>query len=99
MAGAGALKDSALIEAFSAAYDEASRWCMEHPDETAKLAVKYVPQLKEEGVAEAMRHVGLKSVDALEAQEDLEDFYRVLLNSKPALVGGKIPDKGFYYHP
>ncbi len=99
MAGASVLSDSSLIASFSAAYDEAARWCMEHPDETAKLAVKYIPQLKEKGVAEAMRHVQLKAVNAVDAQKELEDFYQVLLNSKPALVGGKLPDQEFYYHP
>ena len=97
MAGARVLGDSALVEKFNKEYKKAAVWCMEHPEETAKIAVKHIPQLKEEAVAEAMRNVTLVSVDAGDAKERLEAFFNILMVSKPALVGGKLPDSNFYY--
>jgi NitT/TauT family transport system substrate-binding protein len=97
IAGATILNDSTLISNFSKEYKKAAVWCANHPDETARLAAKYVPQLKEAAIAEAMRNVLLKAVDANEARTDLENFYKVLMNSDPSIVGGKLPDSAFYY--
>ncbi len=97
MAGGEILKDTALIQKFNIEYKKAAEWCMENPEETAKMVVKHIPQLNEKGVAEAMRNVTLKAVEANDAREKLEAFFTVLKNSKPALVGGKLPDDNFYF--
>ena len=97
VAGESILKDTVLVQDFIKAYSKATEWCMKHPVETAELAVKYVPQLNKKGVEEAMRNVMLKSVRASEARPKLEQFYGVLLNSRPALVGERLPDEEFYY--
>lgn len=97
MAGSEILKNPELVKQFNIEYKKATEWCMAHPEETAKIVVKYIPQLNEKGVAEAMRNVVLKSVDAHEARPKLEAFYTVLHASKPALVGGKLPDDNFYF--
>lgn len=97
VAGGSILQDSLTIDIFSKAYAETSEWCARHPEETAKIVVKYLPQLNEKGIAEAMRNVLLKTIDANEAKSDLENFYGVLMKSNPGIVGGKLPDDNFYY--
>ena len=98
MAGSEILKDTELLKEFTAEYKKAAEWCMAHPEETAKMVVKHIPQLNEKGVAEAMRNVTLRADDAKDAKERLEAFYTVLKNEKPALIGGKLPDNEFYFN-
>ena len=97
MAGSEILKNPELVKEFSAEYKKAAKWCMAHPEETAKMIVKYIPQLNEKGVAEAMRNVILKAVDAQDGRKKLEAFFTILEASKPALIGGKMPDDNFYF--
>ena len=97
MAGSEILKNPELLKVFTAEYKKAALWCMAHPEETAKMVVKHIPQLNEKGVAEAMRNVTLRADDAKDIRVKLEAFYTVLKNDKPALVGGKLPDSGFYF--
>lgn len=91
------LKNKTLIDTFNKEYKKAAEWCMQHPDETAKMVMKYIPQLNEAGLSLAMRNVTLRSDDSQEAKDRVNAFYKVLLESKPALVGGKLPDDNFYY--
>ena len=91
-------KNKELLEKFNKEYKKAAEWCMNNPEETAKMVVEYVPQLNEKAVAEAMRNVTLKSIDAKDVKEKLEEFYTILHKSKPALVGGKQPNNNFYFN-
>jgi len=86
MAGSEILKNKEVIELFNLEYEKASKWCVEHPKETAKLAVKYIPQLDEKGVEIAMKNVKLEPISAIKSKDRLEQFYQVLLDSKPILV-------------
>ncbi len=97
IAGGDVLKDTALVNAFIAEYKEATQWCMAHPQETAEIVVKYIPQLNQKGVEEAMRNVSLHADNAQQAEPMLKAFYQVLYDSKPALIGGKMPDESFYF--
>lgn len=97
VAGGSIINDTLIMKTFAKAYAEASEWCATHPEETAKLVVKYIPQLSEKGITEAMKNVLLKTVDAGNAKNELEQFFSVLIKSNPGLVGGKLPDNGFYY--
>ncbi|HBS12923.1 MAG TPA: hypothetical protein DEO36_10360 [Flavobacteriaceae bacterium] len=97
MAGSDILKNPKLLKAFNTAYKKATEWCMEHPEETAKMVVKHIPQLNENAVTDAMKNVLLKSIDANEVRPKLEAFYKVLHKSKPELIGGKLPDDVFYF--
>lgn len=97
MAGSTVSGNKALVHQFTQAYDEATKWCMKNPEAIAKLVVKHIPELNEAAVAEAMRNVTLRADDAYQSRERIEQFYNVLLSSKPAVIGGKMPDDGFYY--
>ncbi len=91
------LKDTNTIDLFNREFAKATKWCMKHPEETAKMVVKYVPQLDEVGVTKAMQNVLLKDVRAKDAKEKLDSFFSILKKSKPALIGGELPDSNFYY--
>ena len=90
-------RDTALVNRFLEEYQNGVDWCLAHPEETAKLAVKYIEVLKEEGVAEAMRHVTLRSTPAPQAKAALIPFFEVINEGDAAKIGGKLPDNDFYW--
>ncbi len=97
MAGSKILKHPDVVRRFIAEYKEATKWCMKHPGEVAKMVIKYIPQLNEKGVEEAMKNVTLRADDALKSQKALIPFFKILYKSKPSLIGGKMPDANFYF--
>ena len=58
---------------------------------------KRIDALTPEGVADAVKADDAKIVVGKEARPELEFFYRQLLEMQPGLVGGKLPDDGFYF--
>ncbi|WP_300363525.1 ABC transporter substrate-binding protein [Hydrogenimonas sp.] len=85
-----------VIEAFMKAYDEAAKWYKTHPEEAAKLVVKYTKMFNEEAIADSIAHVQLDVVPAKKAKEDVEFFFKQLQKRDPKMIGGKLPDEGFY---
>ena len=92
-----ALADPALVEKFQKAYAASLAWCEKHPEECGKLVAKRVDMLAPEGVADSVRVDNAVFVTAREAKPELEFFFGLLHARQPALVGGKLPDGGFYY--
>jgi len=97
MAVVGKMRDNAeAVEAFEKAYEEATKWYKAHPKEAAKLVVKYVKMFNEEAVADSIAHVRFEVVPAKEARADVEFFFTQLKKRNPKMIGGKLPDEGFY---
>ena len=95
----GQLGNAALIERFQQAHAEAIQWCKAHPEECGKMVVKHIDTLTPEAVADAMRVDKAELVSASQARPELEFFYQQLAQMQPGLIGGKLPDDGFYYQP
>ncbi len=85
-----------ILEIFQREYAAAIKWSKLHPEEMGKLAEKYIPGLKPEPVAEALRHVSLKFVTAQKARTSLERFFTALKEGNLASIGGKLPEGNFY---
>ena len=63
-------------------------------------AAPYVDYLTEQGYTVALAGVSRANIlpkFAAEARSDIETYLTVLLNFKPQLIGGKLPDEDFYY--
>lgn len=88
-----------ITKRFLEEYKKALKWYKENPKEAGKLTEKYFPMLKSEAVADSISHIRLNDIDALEAKEELEFFYQTLYDDNPKLIGGKLPDSGFYFKP
>ena len=86
----------AEAEAFEKAYGESVAWVNEHPAEAAALAEKHLG-LKAPMVAKSIPFMGLEYRRAVDAEAELDKFYRVLFDFDPQTVGGKVPDKGLLY--
>lgn len=91
------LDEPALIGKFQEAYAASLLWCENNPDECGRLVAGKFDMLTPEGIADAVRVDNAVFVTAKDARPELEFFLGVLYAREPALVGGKLPDSGFYY--
>lgn len=91
-----AKNDAPLVERFQSAYAASLKWCNEHADACGAMVAKKVEMLTPEAVADSIRLGRNQVLTAQQARPELEAFFNVLLNKQPAIVGGKLPDAGFY---
>lgn len=89
-------QDAAFIERIQVAYDSALRECLADREACARSVAARIDLLSAEAVADALAVSPLEAVPALAARGELEFFYGVLAERNPALVGGRLPDDGFY---
>ena len=61
------------------------------------MVIKTIPMLEESGLVDSIEHVILKNITAQNSKNDLEFFFEVLLENDKKIIGGKLPDSGFYY--
>lgn len=90
-------KNKEEVDKFIDKYRKSVDFVNKDKEEASKLIEKYgiVPKAK---VAEiAIPKCNIVFIDAKDAKDDLEEFYKILLKNNPKSVGGKIPDDKFYY--
>jgi len=88
--------DAALTARFQAAYASSLKWCAEHADACGVLVAKRAEMLSADAVADSIKMGQNRVVAADQARAELEAFFSILLAKQPALLGGKMPDAGFY---
>jgi NitT/TauT family transport system substrate-binding protein len=89
--------DDAVIRRFTEEYAKATQWCLDNPEEAGKIVAARIDLLTPEAVADSIKVAQFRHVPAQEARPELEHFFGVLHETTPALIGGKLPDDGFYY--
>ena len=88
--------DSALVQRFQAAYAKSLKWCEDNAEACGAMVAKRTEMLTAEAVADSIRTSQYRFVTADQARPELEQFFRLLMDKQPALVGGKLPDAAFY---
>ncbi len=86
-----------LLKRFQEEYAKSAQWCLDNPVEAGKLVSKNIEMLSPEGVADSLGWTNIDVKSGKESRAELEFFYNQLMQSTPALVGGKLPDNEFYY--
>jgi NitT/TauT family transport system substrate-binding protein len=89
--------DPEAVAWFEARYAEALEWCRERPDEAGELAHRLFPDYPAKAVADSVRVSQFKAVPALEAREDLEFLFKILMEDDPDKIGGRMVPDGFYW--
>ncbi len=89
--------DADVVKRFNDEYNKALSWYKSNPTKAGALVAKNIKMFTPEAVADSIAHVKLASKDAQGSKKDLEQFFGVLLENEPKLIGGKLPDDGFYY--
>ena len=90
-------KEPELIKRFNNEYKKALEWYKANPKEAGVETAKALPMLDAEALADSINYLTLKNVNATQSKERLNKFLEVLMKSEPKLIGGKIPDDGFYF--
>jgi NitT/TauT family transport system substrate-binding protein len=90
-----------VIAAFEREYEAAVAWMLADPGEAGRLVETELPELglKAEVMAASLQSITWKYTPAAEARVDLEAFYQALTELSPQVIGGTLPDDGFYYAP
>lgn len=85
-----------VIESVQAELKKAIVWTKDNPTQAAELGTKYLG-LKPKTIELSLTRTQLDMVTGLAAKEDLEFWFSRLMEKNPKLLGGKLPDAGFYY--
>jgi NitT/TauT family transport system substrate-binding protein len=97
MAVLGRMTNKNIIARFMEEYDKSLAWYMSHPQEAGVLVADKIELLSEEGVADSISHINMKSVRAVDAKDKMEFFFNVLKEEDPKSIGGHLPQDSFYY--
>lgn len=98
MVALGAVLDRPdVVARFETEYKKSLQWTIDNPIEAGELVASTIELITPEAVADSIAVTRFEATRASDAREELEFFYQRLLDENPALVGGKLPDMGFYY--
>ncbi len=86
-----------VIQRFIEEYAKATQWVLDNPEAAGDMVAERISLLIPEAVADSIKTAQFKTVTAPEARPELEQFFQMLLDNMPAVMGGKLPDDGFYY--
>jgi NitT/TauT family transport system substrate-binding protein len=86
------------IKRFMEEYSQAVEWLKDNPDEAGILGSE-VEQLGFEAkpVAASIKNTKWDFVQVKDCRGDIEIFFTALMDLDPAVIGGHLPDEGFYY--
>lgn len=85
-----------LVRRFGREYEKALLWTLENPEAAGELVERYLG-LQGDMIVAAMPRLGLAYRDAPDAADEVEDFFGVLHDFSPDLIGKTIPDEAFYW--
>ncbi len=88
-----------VIQRFMEEYEKATQWVKDNPDEAGIMVAERIEMLTPEAVSDSIKVSQFQHVTAPDARDELEYFFNILLQDSPSLIGGKMPDDGFYYQP
>ncbi|MBT9144048.1 MAG: hypothetical protein DDT29_02462 [Dehalococcoidia bacterium] len=88
-----------VIDEFIRQYRLAVEWMVANPVLAGQMAEEHLPKLgfKAGPVAASLANITWNHVQARDARGDLEAFFTILMELSPEVVGGALPDEGFYY--
>ncbi|MFH1833407.1 MAG: ABC transporter substrate-binding protein [bacterium] len=101
VATAGVMDKPEVVAAFQREYQAAVDWMLANPEEAGRLMETSLPELglKAAPMTAALQNITWEYTPAAEARASLEAFYQALSGLSPEIIGGRLPDDGFYYSP
>ncbi|SDR47719.1 ABC transporter substrate-binding protein [Pseudovibrio sp. Tun.PSC04-5.I4] len=84
-----------LIDGFHQACITGTEWVKANPKEAAAVAAESIT-LPAPIIAKSIPYTHLVADRAKEVKAELEQFYSILAEKNPAIIGGRLPDADFY---
>ncbi|WP_068088452.1 ABC transporter substrate-binding protein [Polycladidibacter stylochi] len=85
-----------VVEAFQNACETSVDAIAQNPQEAAKIASAHL-KLPAPIIMKSLPNSNLTATRASTVREEIEQFYTILAEDNPAIIGGKLPDTAFYY--
>jgi NitT/TauT family transport system substrate-binding protein len=100
IATAAVLDKIEVVAAFEREYKAAVQWMLDNPEEAGTLVETQLPQLglKAAVMTASLQNITWRYTTAVDARASLEAFYQALSELSPEVIGGKLPDDGFYFN-
>lgn len=89
--------NATVVERFEEEYVKALEWYKTNTKEAGELVASHIDFLSKEAVSDSITHVQLEAISAQKSKKELEEFFTILHEIEPKLIGNKLPDEGFYY--
>ncbi|MBO5789225.1 MAG: ABC transporter substrate-binding protein [Clostridia bacterium] len=89
-------KNKSKLSKFLEEYEASTTYVNEHPEEAAAWVEKYIG-VKAPIATQAIPRCNITYMAGQEMYQALSAYYEVLYSVNPTSVGGKLPDKAFYY--
>lgn len=86
-----------FVAEFLKEYEASVNWVNENPKDASLLVEKNEIMPSAALVEKAIPYSGITFSDAMTEKDGLHSFYKVLFDSNPASIGGKLPDDAFYF--
>lgn len=86
-----------VIEKLQKQLAQSVQFLNEQPAEGAEILAKYQDGLEAPFIEELIPAINLQFMSAQDAREELEFFFTELATISLDIIGGKLPDEGFYY--
>lgn len=101
VATASVMDKPEVVGAFLREYEKAVDWMLANPEEAGQLVETSLPELglKAAPMTAALKSITWRFTSAKDARPSLEAFFLALSDLSPEVIGGKLPDNGFYYAP
>ncbi len=90
--------NSKAIKRFMEEYMKAVKWQKRNPDQAGVLGSEIEGLgFEAKPVAESIKNTKWDFTQVKDCREDIEEFFKTLMDLNPKVIGGKLPDSGFYY--
>lgn len=86
-----------FVAEFLKQYEASVKWVNENSKDASVLVEENEIMPSAVLVEEAIPYCGITYIAAQEAKTGLNNFYKVLYDSNPTSIGGKLPDDAFYF--
>ncbi len=86
-----------FVEKFIETYVENMKWSSENPEQLGQYAEELEFGITQDMVVKGIERMNMGPLYVENMREEYETYYKVLLDFAPNVIGGKLPDEGFYF--
>lgn len=86
-----------FLDEFIENYKNSIQWVNTNPNKGEEISLKLSKRNRGKIMASSIKRSNLMFKNAKDSKKELEEYYKVLLEFNPKLIGGKLPDDKFYY--